>query len=154
MSDGLELSVFSEVEETIDTRVHGDASGVVMCGSECSECLCLNIFHHSCIRIVLLFCLAEEPVHTVGDTRCDIDVFQQCEIRKTDLEVVCHTILELVPEAWLVELRCLEVDPVLQRGVVAEGEFFVETLLTDSVLSFERIESAHRECDVRQCERV
>ena len=43
-----------------------------------------------------------------------IDVFESREVRKTDLEVVCHTILELVPEAWLVELRGLEVDSVLE----------------------------------------
>ena len=154
MPDGLKLTVFAKVEQTVKSGIHRDASGVGVSCAKGSECLSFYVFYLSCVWVIFLFSLPEEPVHSIADARSYVYVFQQCEIRKSDLEVVSHTVLELVPESWLIELRCLEVDPVLQRGVVAEGEFFVETLLTDSVLSFERIESAHRECDVRQCERV
>ena len=65
-----------------------------------------------------------------------------------------HTVLELVPESRFVELGSLEVDLVLQCRVVSEREFLVKSFLADSVLSFERIESADGECYVRKCERV
>mgnify|MGYP006315411611 FL=1 len=114
-----------------------------MGGTECSECLSFYVFYLACVRIIVLLGLPEEPVHAVADARSDVYVFQECEVRKSDLEVMRHSVLELVPESRLVEFGCLEVDPVLQRGVVSEGEFLVETLLAHSVLSLERIESAH-----------
>ena len=97
-----------------------------MCCSECAEYSALDILnaHFSSLRIYysLLLCLSEEPVHTVADARCDVDVFQESEVRKSDLEVMSHTILELVPEVRAVEIEftCLEIDPVLKRGVVTE----------------------------------
>ena len=120
MSDGLQLAVFSEVEETIDTCTHRDASGVVMGRSEMSESLALDFFDHSGLRVIFLLDLSEIPVHSVLDTRCDVYVLEGCEVRKTDLEGVGHTVLELVPESRLVELGCLEVDPVLECSVVTE----------------------------------
>ena len=43
------------------------------------------------------------PVHTVTDARSDVYVFEQGEIRQTDLEIVGHTVLHLVPESRLSE---------------------------------------------------
>ena len=123
-----------------------------MRGSECAERLAFYIFYLASVRVICLLGLSEEPVHSIADARSDVYVLEEREVRKSDLEVVCHAVLELVPESRLVELGSLEVDLVLQGGVVTEGELLVKTLLSDSVLSLERIESAHGEGYVRQCE--
>ena len=146
--------MFTEVEYTIQSGTHGDTAGVVMSSTECAEHLALNIFHHSRIGVIDLLCIPEEHVHAIGYTRGDVDVFQEGEVRKTDLEVVVHTVLELVPESRLVELRCLETDSVLERCAVTEREFLIPFLLTDSLLLLKRIESCYRESYIRQCERV
>ena len=96
--------------------------------------------------------LAEEPVHAVAHARSDIKVLQKGEIRKLDGEVVGHTVLELVQETRLAELRRLEIDLVLQGRVVAQREFLVDAFLADPVLSLERVESRHRESNVRKRE--
>ena len=96
----------------------------------------------------------EEPAHSVLDTRSDINVLECSEVRETDLEVMVHTVLELVHETWLTEFRCLEVDLVLQGSVVSEREFFIPFFLTDPYLLLERIESVYGEGHVRECERV
>ena len=143
MSDRLHLPVLSKIEHTVESGTHRNTSGVVVCRSECTEHLAFYILYSSCIRIVLLLGLSEEPVHTVGHARSYIDVLHKREVRETDLEVMCHTILELVKQTRLFELAGLEADLVLQRGVVAEGELLIERLLSDSVLLLERIETAH-----------
>ena len=104
MADCLQFTMLSKIEHTIESSTHGYVSGIVMCCSECSECLALDVFHHAGVRIVLLLRLAEEPVHTVAYTRRDVDVFEQGEVRKTNLEGVSHTILEFIKESRLIEL--------------------------------------------------
>ena len=118
MTDRLQFSVHSEVEQTIDSGAGRDTSRVVVRRSECSEHLTLDIFYLSRLCIIFLLSVSEEPVHSVTYAWSDIDVFQQGEVRKTDLEVMCHTILEFVPESRLIELRGLEADPVLKRSVI------------------------------------
>ena len=70
-------------------------------------------FHPVGFRIEFVVGLAEEPVLSVTYARREVQVLCQCEVRKTDLEVVCHTILELVHEAVFHEFRGLEADFVL-----------------------------------------
>ena len=152
MSDSLKFTMLSKIEYTIQTRTHGYTSGVVMSSSECAEHLSFDVFNLSRVRVIFLLSIPEEPVHTITYARCDVYVFEEREVRKTDLEIVGHTILELVPEAWLVELGGFEIDPVLQRCVISEGEFLIPLLLADPVLAFERVESADRECHIRKCE--
>ena len=112
--------MFAEVHDTVQSGTHGYATRVIVGGSECTEHLSFHVFNLARVRIVYLLRVSEEPVHTIRHTRGDVDVFQEREVRKTDLEVVVHTVLELVPESWLVELGRLETDPVLERGVVTE----------------------------------
>ena len=111
---GLEFTVLAEVEDTVESRTHGYASGVVVCGSEFSEHLSLDVFNSARIRIIFFGSLPEEPVHSVTDARGDVDIFEQGEIRQSDLEIMGHTVLEFVPETWFVEFGSLEIDPVLQ----------------------------------------
>ena len=63
-----------------------------------------------------------------------------------------HSILELVPESRLVELRSLEVDPVLEGSVITEREFFIPLFLPDSVFLLERIKTCYRQGHVRKGE--
>ena len=137
MSDGLQLSMHTEIEETIDSGTHGDTSRIVMGCSECTEHLALYILYLLSLIVIFLLRLPEEPVHSVADAWSDIDIFHQCEVRKTDREVMGHTVLELIPETWLVELRCLEVDSVLKRCVITKRELLIPLLLTYSVLLLE-----------------
>ena len=139
MSDSLELTMLSEVEDTVDTRTHGYTSRVVVGRSEGTECLSFHVLHLAGFRIVFLFRLPEEPVHAVGDARRHVDIFEGSEVRKADLEIVGHTVLELVEESRLVELGCLEVDPVLEACIVTQRELLIELLLSYTVLSLERI---------------
>ena len=71
--------------------------------------------------------------------------FQESEVRKSYLEIMRHSVLELIPEFRTVEIEftCLEVDSVLKCCVVTEREFLIETFLADSVLPLERVESVH-----------
>ena len=133
--------MFTEVHDTVQSGTHGDATRVVVCGSKCTEHLSFHVFNLAGFGIVHLFRIAEEPVHAIRYARRDIDIFEEREVWKTDLEVVVHTVLELVPESWLVELGCLEADSVLKRGVVTEGELLIPFLLTDSDFLFERVET-------------
>ena len=146
--------MLSELEETIDTGTHGYTSGISMRSSEMAECATLYIFHLSCLRVIFLLVFPEIPVHSVLNARSHIDVLECREVRQTDLEIVGHSVLELIPESRLVELRCLEIYPVLESGVITERELLVELLLADPVLSLERVEAVYRECHVRQGERV
>ena len=100
-----------------------------MRSTKCAECLSLDILHSSCVRIVFLFSLAEEPVHSIGDAWSDVYILECREVRQTDLEIMGHTVLELVPESRLVEFRSLEVDLVLEAGVITKGEFLIKFLL-------------------------
>ena len=117
-----------------------------------AESLAFDLLYLAGLRIVFLFNLLEIPVHSVLDTRSDIDVFECRKVRKSDLECMCHTVLEFVPESGFVEFGCLEVYPVLEGSIVTEGEFLIEFLLSYPMLPLERIESAHRECHVRERE--
>ena len=65
-----------------------------------------------------------------------------------------HSVLELVRESRLSELLSLEVDLILDGGVVTEGDFLPGLFLTHSVLLLERVERAHRQCDVRKREGI
>ena len=154
MPDGLYFPVLPEIEETIEPRVCGKASGIVVRCPESPELAGINLLHLVSGRIVFSFSLSEEPVHAVADARREIDVFEQCECRQPYLEVVRHSVLELVQESRLVEFGGLEINLVLQRGAVSEREVLVELLLAHSVLLLERIEAAHGESDVRQSERI
>ena len=152
MPDGLYLVGLSEIEHTVEPGAHGEASGVCLRNAEVAELstgLCLHLVG---LRIELIFGLAEEPVHSVADARSEIQVFRNGEIRQSDLEIMGHSVLEPVQEARLLEVGNLERHLVLEGGAVSEGELLVEFLLADSVLSLERIEPRHRECQVRQCE--
>ena len=75
--------------------------------------------HLAGLLVVEAFPLVKEPVHTVGDARGEIYIFEQSEVRQAYLEVVGHTVLHLVPEARLVEFRCLEIDFVLECRIVS-----------------------------------
>ena len=63
-----------------------------------------------------------------------------------------HTVLELVKKARLLELRSLEVDLVLERGIITERELLIPFFFSYSDLLFERIELRNRECYIRKCE--
>ncbi len=152
MPYGLQLAVFPEIEESVDSCAHGYASGVIVRSPESAEGLALYVFHASCVRIIFLVGPAEEPVHAIAYRRRDIDIFEQGEIGQANLEIMAHAILELVQETRLVELRSLEAYLVLQGGVITEREFLIELLLADSVLLLEGIEPADRECYVRKGE--
>ena len=91
-----------------------------MCGSECAERLAFYVIHLASFRIIYFLCFPEEPVHSVTDTWRDVDILEQGEVRKSDLEVMRHTVLEFIPEARFVELRCLEVDLVLYGCVITQ----------------------------------
>ena len=104
MPDCLYFTVLAEIEQTIEARAHGYASGICVGGTECAEHLALHVFHPSCLLIVYLVRGVEEPVHSVAYARGDVDVFEQGEVRQSNLEVVRHSVLHLVPESRLVEL--------------------------------------------------
>ena len=114
MPYGLQLAVFPEIEESVDSCAHGYASGVIVRSPESAEGLALYVFHASCVRIIFLVGPAEEPVHAIAYRRRDIDIFEQGEIGQANLEIMAHAILELVQETRLVELRSLEAYLVLQ----------------------------------------
>ena len=143
MSNGLQPSVPAKVEHTVETGTHGQASGICLRDSECSECLSFYVFDLSKFSIVLFFRLTEEPVHAVRYTWRDVYVLECSEVRETDLEIMGHSVLELVHKSRLAELRCLEADLVLERCVVSERELLVPFLLADSLFLLERIESVH-----------
>ena len=114
MSDSLYPSVLSEIEHTVNSSTHRNTSGVVVCCAERAESLALYVFYPVCLRVVFLFGLTEEPVHSISDARSDVDVFEGSEVRKSDLEIVSHSVLELIKKARLLEFRSLEIDPVLE----------------------------------------
>ena len=104
MPYGLKFPVLSEVEESVQTRTHGYASGVIVGGSESAEHLSFYVLYAACVGVVFFLGVPEEPVHAVAYTRGDVDVFEKSEVRQSDLEIMGHTVLELVPEARFVEL--------------------------------------------------
>ena len=114
MSDRLDLPMSSEIEHTIETRAHGYASGICLGDANGAECLAFNRFNLTKFGIIFFFGLAEEPVHAVLYTRCDVDILEGCEVRQANLEIMGHSVLELVEKSRLSEFGCLEVDSVLK----------------------------------------
>ena len=141
MTDRLQFSVHSEVEQTIDSGAGRDTSRVVVRRSECSEHLTLDIFYLSRLYIIFLLSVSEEPVHSVTYSWSNVDILHKGEVRKTDLEIVVHTVLELIPKSRLIEFRCLEVDSVLQRCTISERKLLEPLFFSDSMLELEWIES-------------
>ena len=142
----------AKIEHSIDTGAHRHGAGIIVRRPERTELLSHLCLHAVCLRIKICLALPEEPVHAVAYVRSHIQILEQCEIRKLDGEVVRHSVLELVHEPRLAELGSLEVDLVLDGGVVAKRELLVETLLPDPVLDLERIECRDGERDVRKGE--
>ncbi len=107
-------------------------------------------------RVVFVIRRSEEPVLRIADARVDAYVLHQLEVRQAYAEVVGHTVREPVKETRVleVELTCLEVDLVLERGVVTERNLFVESLLSYPVLAFERVQGADGESYVRKLEGI
>ena len=65
-----------------------------------------------------------------------------------------HAVLELVKKTILSEFARLEVDLVLQSGIVTEGDLFPGLFLAHPVFLLERIEGADGRGDIRQGESV
>ena len=154
MSEGLKLASFPEIERTVDSGAHRYGTGICLGYSEMAELMSLHGLDLVLFRVVFIFGLSEEPVHSVADGRGDIDIFHNHERRKTNVEIVGHSVLQSVEHINLPELRCLEIYLVLESRAVSERYLFVEFLLSDPVLLLERIDCAHRERDVRQGERI
>ena len=150
----LDFPVPAEIEHTVKSGIHRQASGIVMGGAESAELAAFTFFHTVCLRVVIPFRLVEKPVHSVCNARSHIDILEQGKIRKAYLEIMRHTVLELVPETGLVEFGGLEIYLVLKSRAVSERELFIELFLADPVFPFERIEPAHGKCKVRQCEGI
>ena len=96
--------MLSEIEHTVEPGAHAYAPGIVMSCSKISEILAIHRFNLLCFRIINLLVLSEEPVHSVGNGRSDIDIFQQSEIRKSYLEIMRHTTLEFIGKPRFHEL--------------------------------------------------
>ena len=94
------------------------------------------------------------PIHSVTDARSDIYILEEREIRQSNLEIVSHSVLELVRKSRLPEFLCLEVYLVLERRAITYREFFVKLFLSDTILFLERIYPAHGKRDVRERERI
>ena len=154
MPDGLYLTVLAEIEQSVESGVCRDAPGVGVCGPECAELLSLYFFHGIRVGVIHPFRGVEKPVHAVAYARSEVYVLEEREVRQTDLEIVGHSVLELVQKSRLVELGSLEIHLVLYRGAVAERKLFVKLFLADPVFSFERVEPAHGKGEVRQGERI
>ena len=154
MTDCLDLVRAAEIEHTVQAGAHGKASGICLGDSECAELPAVLSLHLVGFRIEHIIRLAEEPVLAIADARGEIQVLGKREVRKPDLEIVCHSVLELVQEALFHELGRLEINLVLECCAVAEGEFLVEFLFADAVFLLERIESADAEVDIRECEHI
>ena len=154
MPDGLDLMRLSEIEHTVKPGAHGQATGVVLAYAECAELSGIMRFHPVRLRIVFIIGLPEEPVLAIAYTRCEVQILCKRKVRQTYLEVVSHSVLELVHESLLHELRRLEIDSVLQGRTVSEREFLIELFLSHAVLFLERIKSRYGESQVRKGEGI
>ena len=156
MPDGLYPVVLAEVERTVDTRAGRQRPGIILRDAEVVERVRFHGLHLVGIGIVRIFRLAEEPVLRIAYARVDAYVFEQLEVRQAYAEIVGHAVLEFVREFLVlqVEFRGLEVDLVLQCGIVGKADLLVELLLAHTVLFLERVDRAHGEGHVRQGEGV
>ena len=157
MADGLDSMELSEIVHAVQTRADRGASGITLRDAESAELPALDGLRLVGLGVVDVIGLAEEPVHAVAHAGGDVDILEQGKRRQADREVVRHAVLELVqeiPRDTAFEFRHLETDLVLQRGVITEGNLFVNLFLADTHFPFERIESTDGERDVRQREHI
>ena len=114
VSDCLQTLVLAEIEQSIEPCTHRNATGIGLANTKCSELFADFSGRHTGSRhkfsLVVVFRFnelelrrTEMPVHSVTYARSDVYVFEQGEIRQTDLEIVGHTVLHLVPESRLSE---------------------------------------------------
>ena len=199
---GLDLVMLAEIEQTVETRAHRNASGICMRGSEgvegparigdhglCIHRVSISISNDHRIPVLvkrifqMAFSLAEMPVHSVAQARGEVQILEEGEARKADLEVVVHSGNQLIGqlgeetvlaeglltvaglridhrhaclriEHYGLEIGHLETQLVLESGAVTQGELLIELFLAHAVLLLERIETADGEGDVRQGEGV
>ena len=154
MPYGLYLVEVAEIERAVQARGHSDGSGIVLGHAEGVELGAREFFDLVGLGIVAILTLPEHPVHSVADRRIDVQILEQLEVGQADAEIVRHAVLELVEESLLPEFRSLEVDLVLQCGIVAQRELLIKTLLANPLLALEGVEGADGECYVRQGEGV
>ena len=117
---GLYPVEFAEVESAVEAGGHGDGTGIVLGDAEGVELRARKFLDLVGFGIVAVFTLAEHPVHAVTHRRVDVEVLEQLEVGQAYAEVVRHAVLELVQEPFLPEFGRLEIDFVLERGVVAQ----------------------------------
>ena len=115
MSDSLNFPVFSKVEHSVDTRAHGHASGIVVRCTEIVERRAGIRFHLLRLDLIaFLVCDHDEitvriiyrdkrlrtgrkhPVHSIAHRRGYIYIFEKCEVREADLEIVGHPVPHIV----------------------------------------------------------
>ena len=147
---GLELAA-SEIEHAIKPGAEGCTGREVLSNTEILEksgSFCLKLVR---LGIVILVLGTEEPVHAVRHGGSQGEVLEYGECRKSYGEIVRHTRLHLVPEIRVAHLAGLEIDLVLEGGVVAQGKLLVPLLGTYPVLPSERIETVYVQRNVRQC---
>ena len=142
MPYGLHLTVLAEIEHTVDTGAHRDGTGIVLSDAETAERLAFHHLYLVRLPVINRFTGSEKPVLFVADGRVEGEVLQELETWQAYIEVMAHSVLEFVGKARLIELLRLKADLVLERGVVAEGDFLPRLFLTHPVFLFERIKSA------------
>ena len=147
MPDGLNAAVFAEIEHSINAGAHGNAAAIGLRDAEMGKLRTQLPFYLARLFIIITFIDAEIPILTVRNRGRKIQVAKQSEARQAYAEVMGHAIGELVIESFLSELRCLEIDFILKRSTVTEGDFFVKTLLSYAVFSFKGIESGDAEVE-------
>ena len=154
MAYRLDLVALAEIEHTVKARAHTQASGICLRDSEFAEKPAVHLVQPAGLAVVGIVSLPEEPVHSVTYARGEVKILQKGKIREPNLEIVLHSVLELVREAFLAEFRGFEGYLVLERCAVAQGELLVELFLADAVLLLERIEPGHRESEVGKREHI
>ena len=123
-----------------------------MGGSKCAEHLTLYIFDFSCVWIVFFLRVSEEPVHSIADTWCQVDILHEGEVWKTDLEVMGHTILDLGAEDFTAKAPHPVFDPGLRlkrlRQELEDPQVAVVLLdfITGPGVAYDPISSFAREC--------
>ena len=152
VGDGLDSSEFAKIVHTVEPRAHAQGSRVVVRGAEVSELFSHLGLYAAGLFVVEGFAGSEEPVHAVGNTGREIQVFEEGEGRQADAERMLHTVVQLVDktEVLLVKVGQFEVDAVLQGGIVRERDLFVDAFLPDTVFLLERIEPTHGEGYIRE----
>lgn len=147
MPDGLNAAIFAEIEHSVNASAHGNASAISLRDAEMRKLRTELAFDLTAFFVVITFITAEVPVLTVRNRGSKIKVAQQSEVRQAYAEVMRHAIAELVVKSLFAEFRSLEIDFILKRRTVTEGDFLVKTLFSYAVFAFEGIEGRYAEVE-------